>query len=396
MRPKIYYSAIVLFFCCSHSIFGGCFDLDFLLSDKQVCFKPTSLNQLYLESIYSCDDFEVLLIAFDEMGFLDEIDQAFDSIIKSFYLDDFGIVYAAFHVSRKISFLESFPYPDLLYYYMLSRYFDVRLYYAQRENRLYVYGKFRDPIHGSYKIIQDKAEHYYYLDIEEEYHIPHESLQEFCPLDISKRNSTASIVIEPSVWYGANLCTTSKILDLDGAPVSFNFKHNPLYFKILAYLPRTEDYYRYIFLSDANKKEFTSKLPHDFKTRNDLDKIKVLTSFVRALNYGVAEREINLYPDQTLISEISDCEDRVLLLASLIKEYTTIETGYFLGYGPPLHHAVLAIKLPKEMLENVATTTMNGEELVLIEATGRNFEIGETEDALKSSSPSLISILFSR
>lgn len=366
---------ILIFGIIDDYVFARCLDLDFLNSEVKLCYEPFIFDGL--NRMNTCEDIEQAIGVFIRKDELQNLDSSFRDVIESLNLDDFGILYTAYYVSKEISNREMFVHSNVLYYCILAKYFDVKLVYDKVNEHYYVFGRFDKPIYGSYLTYNGYV--YYSLDINEGYYCKGLNYNKLCISGKSINRSAKPIIIDPSSWYQSPLIVVSKNLNVEDKAAQFNFVAGCHVSNILKHLPQLKDFSAYLYLSEANKIVLEQSLLSSLQGRKDLDKVNILVKFVRQLNYGIAEHDITLFPDQTLTARVSDCEDRVLLLAALIKYFTNIIPKYIVLYDEPIPHAVLALKLSdSSLLGNIPYIVVNNEKVVLVEATSGDFEIGKT------------------
>lgn len=114
-----------------------------------------------------------------------------------------------------------------------------------------------------------------------------------------------------------------------------------------------------------------------FKDKSDLQKVSEILQFVQDLDYATDQQQFQhekfMFPDEVLHYDKSDCEDRSVFFAYLIRQLTNLKT-IGLEYND---HVATAVKLPDHESGNYIN--YEGEHYMVCDPTYKNAPVGYTQ-----------------
>jgi len=262
---------------------------------------------------------------------------------------------------------------------LLKSGFNAKIGYA--ENDLYLLLPFKEVVYGTYYTIDNVR---YYIQ-------PKHDNQEFSRLKIHAANYPESEQISLSLFNLPRINSQSNVVELD-------FKGKKI--KVTNNLSLKEFYASYPFcglniyfsapLSQQVKKSLSTFFQPDFQEKTDKQKVSVLLEFVqKAFQYKTDmdqfKYEKYFFPDELFLYPYSDCEDRSVLFARLVKQFTKLEC---IGLDYP-GHINTAIFFGDET--EGTTITHKNRKFSVCDPTFSNAPIGYLAPEYKNFQPEIIS-----
>lgn len=298
-----------------------------------------------------------------------------NSFSKSFQLDDLGfyLLLSQFVESAYENYSDN--YKTLFKWFILSKK-GFSTYIAYNDKDLKIYGKFNIPLRGVKKI-EVENESYFDLSFEQnktstKWYLYNNSsnkkAQRKLSIDFNKnplfKNDTISKTYKfyYDKEYVINATINKSLIDY--------YNNMP---QILLQKP-----YTYYKLSSYVELSLISDLKKIINNRNQNDAINIILSFVQSLKYQADTLQFGyeraFFPEETLYYDYSDCEDRALLFACLVKELLGVKS-IFIEYA--LHANIALLIYPDK--SNLKSITYKGQNYIICEPTMYGFKVGEID-----------------
>ncbi len=131
-----------------------------------------------------------------------------------------------------------------------------------------------------------------------------------------------------------------------------------------------------IGFSKSLKESLINGLGNTIKSMEKRDAMAFLLKFVQSIPYKTDDEQWGYerysFGEETLFNDYADCEDKVILYATLLKELLSVEC-VALVYEKD-EHVAIALKLPQNSAN--FSFTYGGEKYLTAEPTGQGFELG--------------------
>lgn len=349
---------------------GMAVELDFY--GHNLSFETTNLNTFHTPSTFQKQNVADLVSRLnqkEESMLLYQIRAA----QRAHDLDDLGLVILTQKISQQISTNRNTQ--SILQYHLLDRLgYDVKLTYTPRS--LSCFGYMRDKPASSVYIFYEKKRYtnldFKNLQVKGTRYIHHANIQAHRRIEFSGRapKLSARTSTRSFKWY------------FQGKLYTLEAVNNQSFTEYLNDLPQFQLGKDYVNLKHSTQFETTVLAPlrsYMSAMSSNNQKANFLLNFVQNVfhyktdneQYG---REKYNYPEETISTVYSDCEDRTLLLACLYKELMGLESVIL--HFEKEQHVCLGVRMPGR--SNSYSFTYGDAPYMVCEPTGRGYSLGET------------------
>lgn len=388
------------FFC--PNILLGQYTVDFKIYGKKFEVQLTDkINSGYKAITSNCEGIKYFSKYMEVYLAHEELIPQFDNIVTELELNTYGYLLLIDSFVDKVFSEKSKEDKKLLKWYLLVKSgFDSIV--TCSEAGFNIYCRFdEDFFYLKNVVLPEKKLRYYSIDMIDN-HVESYQVERFC--DDETSTSSRMVITIPNKdiikeVFAIDIISVKHTFDYQGTTFDLDIQLNKNALTFFRELPLLRKITYYIAGSDVFRKSIHDNFDSLLNDKSFREQIDILLAFCQSFDYAedadIFGKEKYFFPEQTLFYNKSDCDDRVILFALMLKELLNIKSAIALKTNERIDHLFIGIELDKEQVNlfNERDYFLHeGKVYLFCEPTGVNYKSGGRYPELFDSELSIIPI----